>query len=103
METKLCKRCGRELPVSEFPKNKSALDGLFTYCKECVRNYHRAYRKKMHLELERTLAEKEADLHGLSRFTSLELMDELERRGYSGHLSLKQSNNETVYKHTLQG
>lgn len=37
METKVCKKCGRERPVEEFykiPGNKDGLDGV---CKECRR------------------------------------------------------------------
>lgn len=41
METKKCPRCGRELPVTEFGKNKSAKNGLQPYCKECLRQYAR--------------------------------------------------------------
>lgn len=35
METKVCSKCGRELPVSDFYKNKVAKDGLSSYCKKC--------------------------------------------------------------------
>jgi DNA-directed RNA polymerase subunit RPC12/RpoP len=41
METKKCSRCGRELPVTEFGKNRSAKDGLQVFCKECFRQYAR--------------------------------------------------------------
>ena len=41
METKKCSRCGRELPVTEFGKNKRAKDGLQVFCKECFRQYAR--------------------------------------------------------------
>ena len=34
--TKVCSRCKRELPISEFYKNKSNPDGLGYYCKRCV-------------------------------------------------------------------
>ena len=33
--TKLCKRCGRELPLVSFGKNASTKDGLQYWCKEC--------------------------------------------------------------------
>lgn len=35
METKVCSKCGRELPTSEFYVNKHQKDGLQSYCKEC--------------------------------------------------------------------
>lgn len=35
METKVCKHCGRELPLSDFYTNSKAKDGYATYCKVC--------------------------------------------------------------------
>lgn len=35
METKVCKKCGRELPVEEFYKTPGYKDGLDSVCKEC--------------------------------------------------------------------
>lgn len=35
VELKRCPRCGDVLPLSEFAKNRSARDGLQTYCKTC--------------------------------------------------------------------
>lgn len=36
MTTKVCNRCERELPVSEFYRQKLNRDGLFGQCKACV-------------------------------------------------------------------
>lgn len=36
METKKCKRCGIEKPLSEFHKNSSSKDGHALYCRECA-------------------------------------------------------------------
>jgi hypothetical protein len=33
--TKVCTKCGRELPLSEFTKHKSRSDGLQAWCKSC--------------------------------------------------------------------
>jgi len=38
--TKVCPKCGRELPLSEFNKDKSRKDGLNVYCKECRKIYY---------------------------------------------------------------
>ena len=48
METKVCKKCGRELPVTNFSKNANNKDGLQRHCKECVSAYMKEYeiRKK---------------------------------------------------------
>lgn len=35
METKVCSKCGRELPTTDFYVNKHMKDGLQTYCKKC--------------------------------------------------------------------
>lgn len=40
--TKVCKKCGRELPISAFNKKASAKDGLQDMCRECHREYNRA-------------------------------------------------------------
>lgn len=33
--TKVCSRCGRELPISEFYKNPQCTDGHIGQCKRC--------------------------------------------------------------------
>lgn len=43
METKICKKCGKELPVDKFYKNKSQKDGFGYYCKDCVNAYKSSY------------------------------------------------------------
>lgn len=35
METKVCSKCGRELPTSEFYASKTSKDGLQNICKKC--------------------------------------------------------------------
>ena len=35
VKTKKCPKCRRELPLSEFTKNKSRSDGLQCWCKSC--------------------------------------------------------------------
>ena len=42
-KTKMCTKCGRELPLSEFTKNKASKDGLRAYCKECQKEYKKEY------------------------------------------------------------
>ena len=37
--TKICKRCGRELPLTEFYANKQTSDGKGSYCKECCKGF----------------------------------------------------------------
>lgn len=33
--TKVCSRCGKELPIEEFPKNFRAKDGHLSMCRSC--------------------------------------------------------------------
>ena len=42
---KKCSKCGRELPKSEFNKNKNMKDGWQSWCKECVAERKRKYRE----------------------------------------------------------
>ena len=37
--TKICSKCGRELPLECFGKHKSRKDGLQSYCKDCFKQY----------------------------------------------------------------
>ena len=42
MATKVCNRCHRELPVSEFSRNHTRKDGYQCQCKDCQREMSRA-------------------------------------------------------------
>lgn len=48
METKICGKCHRELPLSEFYKNKSKSDGLQAWCKVCMNIVHKKYLHNNH-------------------------------------------------------
>ena len=43
--TKVCSKCKRELPISEFCKNKSECDGLHHSCKDCSAERYKKYYK----------------------------------------------------------
>ena len=43
-DTKICSKCGMELPTSEFSKDKSKKDGLFCWCKECKKQHNKQWR-----------------------------------------------------------
>lgn len=38
--TKFCRRCGKVKPASEFSANRRNRDGLHSYCKPCLLEYH---------------------------------------------------------------
>lgn len=48
IHSKKCKKCGRELPLSEFYKHPKTLDGYNTQCKTCMKKkyYNPTYRAK---------------------------------------------------------
>ncbi len=43
MFEKVCQRCGRYLPLSEFCRNKRQKDGLHNWCKSCTKEYKAKY------------------------------------------------------------
>lgn len=42
-KTKVCRKCGRELPLSEFPRNALSKDGHINTCKTCKANYEKSH------------------------------------------------------------
>ena len=42
-KTKVCTKCGRELPLSEFTKDKRRADGLQYRCKSCMKEYNKIW------------------------------------------------------------
>ena len=70
IKTKVCKMCGRELPLSEFNKHGRTTDRLQIYCKECATKYVIASRQKKQGKLFLQFAKDE------------ELVAELRNRGF---------------------
>ena len=64
-QTKVCKCCGKNLPIDSFERYA---DGYRNFCRNCRRNESRATEK-------------------FKDFTSRELIDELISRGYKGELT----------------
>lgn len=48
MQTKICKKCGEELPLTAeyFPTRKNSKDGFRNECKKCISEYKRQNRKE---------------------------------------------------------
>ena len=71
VRTKVCFKCGRELPVSNFSKNKKSKDGHHSYCKDChkaIENTHKMLPVYSNPEL--------------AKFQPRDLMAELKARGF---------------------
>lgn len=73
METKVCKVCGQELPLSEF----NATNGIAT-CKKCI-----GEKIKKTKSFKKTTGSTNSEL---AKFTPRELIEELKSRGYKGKL-----------------
>jgi len=76
METKVCKKCGRELLISEFYVHKQMSDGHLSFCKECVKTRVRKYRDDNIDEIK----EKDKKRHSL-----IFLNTEKEKNSYKNH------------------
>lgn len=77
METKVCKVCGQELPLSEFRKSLRVPNGIAT-CKKCVNE--KIKKTKLFKETTGSINSE------LAKFTPRELIEELKSRGYKGKL-----------------
>lgn len=90
METKVCKTCGRELPVENFHKGRAnGVEFVMSICHECwherqIAGRRKAKEKRVTKQID--LVE-DAKRKRLSEFTPRELMLELKRRGYEGELA----------------
>jgi hypothetical protein len=96
-KTKVCKRCGRELPLHEFGRHARTADGLQMYCRQCNSDAMKRTRlKKAALKAEEKAQAQETaeetytprfkDARPIIVFTNQELLDEIKRRGYTGYL-----------------
>lgn len=96
IKTKVCRKCGQELPISEFSRKASSKDGLQCYCKKCnskvTTEYARKRRERKKAEAkenERIEFEKKYKIYTdkeLAKFTPRQLILELKARGYVGTL-----------------
>lgn len=100
IKTKVCRKCGQELPISEFTRKASSKDGLQCYCRKCnskvTTEYARKRREKekaRKIENERIEFEKKYKIYthkDLAKFNPRELMLELKARGYEGELVFRE-------------
>jgi hypothetical protein len=84
-ETKLCTKCGRELPREMFSKCTNAKDGLQNHCKDCKRAYSSEYNKRKKTKHIEELSSHLLPIYTnpeLAKFQPRELMVELKARGF---------------------
>lgn len=80
-KTKVCKRCGRELPESAFGRHAKTKDGLQLICRECKSKAAQGPRNDGSEPIpviERTVVHNTA----IDAFNDYDLVKELRRRGY---------------------
>lgn len=91
-EFRICKDCGRELPIENFKKTRWG--DRVSVCTECAVNKLRENKEKKSREKAMQVREqaiKEAETRDeLSAFTGRQLMKELANRGYRGKLTFLQ-------------
>ena len=80
METKICRICGEEKPITDFPKHHQCKGGYDTRCKCCANA-----RQKANYHARKRLPKGEGN-PALADFTPRELIEELRARGYKGTL-----------------
>lgn len=91
MGTKICSKCGKELPITDFYTKKTGKDGYYSQCETCHRATTReTYRKNKTLIAGKApSADKKHKVYTckeLAVFEPRELMLELKARGYEGEL-----------------
>jgi len=88
MKTKVCTKCGRELPLSEFHKTKTTKDGLKIYCKICRKTMATKNIKHCGIKIRSKVYFKTC-----SKCGKLKHVDEFARCSYvkSGHISVCKS------------
>jgi hypothetical protein len=78
---KICKVCGRELPLSAFKKHRLSKDGYTAYCKTCA-----SHKREAKIDFASTMG---GGNPALKDFTPRELIEELKARGYKGKLTIE--------------
>ena len=92
METKICRDCGREMPIEKFKRNRYGEH--VSVCTECATRKMRENKEKKRIAAamearQQALKEEEVKV-ALSEFSPRQLMQELARRGYTGELTFVQ-------------
>ena len=84
MEMKICKKCGRELPLEAFGNLSTSPDGKYDRCKECVNQQQKINRNQRKAKEQGITTETPmgGGIDALKSFTPRQLLKELKSRGY---------------------
>lgn len=81
--TKVCTKCGKEKPLSQFNRHKRASDGVRSCCKECKRELDRIYRTTEEGKKKARLAQYRHKREHMSRYLYLNTKNHAGKRGLS--------------------
>lgn len=81
---KICKKCGRELPLEAFGNLSTSPDGKYDRCKECVNQQQKINRNQRKAKEQGITTETPmgGGIDALKSFTPRQLLKELKSRGY---------------------
>lgn len=90
METKICKKCGRELNRSHFKNNYLSADGKTSICRDCSKRARQEKKEKQDIAITPpTRRNVEGSNPDLAAFSPRDLILELKARGYKGKLTIE--------------
>lgn len=89
VKTKVCTKCGKELPITQFSLNPKSHDGRLSICKTCHSQSIAAghAKKKEAKSMALPIKGIEGGNPELAKFTPRQLMEELRSRGFEGELT----------------
>lgn len=100
IKTKICPRCGRELPATSeyFRRDKSKKWGLSSHCKECRHQYEKAYRAQKGREYYCQYYQLHRERYRKYRETHREERREYDRKYYQAHLEERREYNRQYWR-----
>lgn len=89
MDTKICSKCGRELPIECFNKSSQSKDGLRSWCKGCRKQYRQEHREEISEYKKRYREEHKEEISAKDKQYRIEHKEELSKKKQQYYLSNK--------------